>query len=367
LAASGNNDDERECETYRPKRLVANGREFTVYRHQSLTASDVIAALLNHYSPAAGRDADRKDADRKEVLDETEVEQHRPRPERIAGGEALIDVAEDVRRSPSAESSVREQKLPGRSAEAEASFLRFEELMKRCAHPKWNLDPRMSVFLGTENGRIGSERFRTLRSRLYQIAGTRTLKRIVITSSVPGEGKTFVAANLAQSFVRQPDRRVLLIDADLRASRLHTALGAPGKPGLSDYLRGEKDEYGVIQSGLEGNLCFIPGGNEVSNPSELLMNDRMKGLLEKVTPIFDWVVIDSPPAIPVHDPSILADLCDGVLFVVKAGSTDYEIAEKACGEFRDKNLLGVVLNRVDRNESYGSYYYGYPVGDDKEK
>jgi len=75
--------------------------------------------------------------------------------------------------------------------------------------------------------------------------------------------------------------------------------------------------------------------------------------------MFDWVVIDSPPAIAVHDASILADMCDGVLFVVRAGSTDFEVAQKASSEFREKNLLGVVLNRVDRAETYNSYYYGY--------
>ena len=91
----------------------------------------------------------------------------------------------------------------------------------------------------------------------------------------------------------------------------------------------------------------------------------MKHLLERVTPVFDWLIIDSPPAMPVHDASILADLCDGVLFVVRAGSTNFEIAEKASSEFRDKNLLGVVLNRVEKSESYGGYYYNYPKAEKK--
>ena len=240
-----------------------------------------------------------------------------------------------------------------------APILTYEELVKRCTHPRWILDARNSVFVGADSDRVGAERFRTLRSRLYQIAGTQTLKKLLITSSIPAEGKTFVAANLAQSIVRQPDRRVLLIDADLRASRLHQTLGAPSGPGLSDYLRGEVDEYAIIQNGLEGNLCFIPGGQQVSNPSELLLRDKMKQLLDAMSAIFDWVIIDSPPALPVHDASMLADQCDGVLFVVRAGSTDAEIAQRVSAEFRDKNLLGVVLNRVDSADSYNNYYYGY--------
>jgi capsular exopolysaccharide synthesis family protein len=223
----------------------------------------------------------------------------------------------------------------------------------------------MNVFLKRDDGRVAREQFRTLRSRLYQIAATRPLKRVLVTSSVPAEGKTTVAANLAHSIMRQPDRRVLLIDADLRSSRMYELFGAPSSPGLTDYLRGEADKYSMIQNGLEGNLCFIPGGSAASNPSELLLSDRMKKLLDLVTPVFDWIILDSPPALTVHDPSILADLCDGVLFVVKAGETAHQLAEKASSEFLKKNLLGVVLNRAEKDASYGGYYSGQ-AGDDQE-
>jgi protein-tyrosine kinase len=246
------------------------------------------------------------------------------------------------------------------------TYLRYEDLIKKCATPKWRIDGRLSVFEEGDDKQAGAERFRTLRSRLYQIAGTRPLRRVLVTSSVPAEGKTFVAANLAQSIVRQPDRKVLLIDADLRASRLHQVLGAPRSPGLSDYLSGDADEFQVVQKGSQENLCFIPGGREVSNPSELLMNDRLKRLLELMTPLFDWIILDTPPALPVHDASMIADVCDGVLFVVRAGMTDHEMAAKATGEFQDRNLLGVVLNRVEDGAGYGGYYYGYPAGGDKD-
>jgi protein-tyrosine kinase len=237
----------------------------------------------------------------------------------------------------------------------------FQEFVKKCAHPEWRIEPRYSVFSPEANSPAGAERFRTLRSRLFQVAGTQPIRRLVITSSVPEEGKTFVTANLAQSFARQPECRVLLIDADLRASRLHLPFGASETPGLTDYLRGDADEAQVTQVGPEGNLCLIPGGRSVPNPSELLHCERMKLLLDKMSHMFDWILLDTPPALAVHDASLLADLCDGVVFVVRAGSTDFEVAEKASAEFRDKNLLGVVLNRVERQESYGGYYYGYPA------
>jgi protein-tyrosine kinase len=276
----------------------------------------------------------------------------------------LARVAAEVQRPVLMTSQLSEPTPRGVRASEVPSNPRFDELARRSSHPKWQLDPQMNVFQKTASGRIGAERFRTLRSRLYQIASTHPLRRVLITSSVSGEGKTFVAANLAQSIVHQPDRRVLLIDADLRASRLHSSLGAPASPGLTDYLRGEADEYKVMQFGIEGNLCFIPGGTQVSNPSELLLSDRMKNLLDLVTPAFDWIIVDSPPALLVHDASSLADLCDGVLFVVKAGSTDFKMAVKGASEFRDKNVLGVVLNRVEKAESYGSAYYAYPDNED---
>jgi protein-tyrosine kinase len=235
----------------------------------------------------------------------------------------------------------------------------YEELIKRCARPEWKLDPFNSVFLNSKSGESGPERFRTLRSRLYAIAANRTLKKVLITSSVAAEGKTFVAANLAQSIVQQPELRVLMIDADLRMSRLHLIYGAPGGPGLSNYLRGEADEYEIIQKGLKENLFLIPGGSFVSNPSELLLSDRMKHLLNVVTPNFDWIIIDSPPALPVHDASVIANLVDGVLYVIQAGSTNAEIVERTVSEFQGKNLLGVVLNRVEKSDSYGEYQNYY--------
>src|SRR5258707_4667514 len=246
----------------------------------------------------------------------------------------FVDVTEGISRSAQAGNELDTAQIKGGGKAGKQPFVQFEQLLKRCAHPKWTLDPCMSVFGGTDSKKIGAEPFRTLRSRLSQIAGTRMLKRILITSSVPAEGKTFVAANLAQSIIRQPDRRVLLIDADLRASRLHQVLGATRGPGLSDYLKGEADEFKVVQRGTDAHLCFIPAGSEVSNPSELLLNDRMKRLLEVMTPIFDWVILDTPPALPVHDASMLADLCDGVLFVVRAGTTDHQMAIKAATEFQ---------------------------------
>jgi Mrp family chromosome partitioning ATPase len=120
----------------------------------------------------------------------------------------------------------------------------------------------------------------------------------------------------------------------------------------------------IIQQSREGNLCFIPGGDEVTNPSELIANGRMKVLLDRLTPIFDWIILDSPPCLLVSDASMLADLCDGVLLVTRAGVTPSTTAQRACQELRGRNVVGVVLNAMQDSHQYHSDYYydGYSYG-----
>ncbi len=236
--------------------------------------------------------------------------------------------------------------------------IRLEHLKARCPAPKWSPDPVTMIFFSEDNQAMGTEEFRTLRSRLYQIRQRKPLTTVVVSSALPGEGKSFVAANLAQAVVRQHGRSALLIDADLRWSRLHQYLGAPEHPGLTEYLAGKADEFAVIQRSPLENLFFIPGGKPAQNPAELLGSGRMQPLLRRMAGIFDWVIIDSPPAVPVTDASVMADMADGVLMVVEANSTPLEMATKARQEFANKPLLGVVLNRVPHKQAYSRYYYG---------
>jgi protein-tyrosine kinase len=286
---------------------------------------------------------------------EVAVEAERPSPKR---NESPVAVA------------LAEPKLPNLLTGRETfspEALRFENILKNCAKPNWKLDPHAIVLSGASAVKSGAEQFRTLRSRLGQIRESFPLKTILVTSAISGEGKTFISSNLAQVFARQKERKVLLIDGDLRRSRLHMPLGAPSSPGLSEYLRGTASETEVIQHGQEENLCFIPGGSFVQEPSELLANGRFKILLERLAPVFDWIVVDSPPCVPVSDSLVLADHCDGVLLVVRAASTPLAIAQKARQELQGRNVIGVVLNSVAETQSYGGYYYdGYAPMDTSE-
>jgi protein-tyrosine kinase len=232
-----------------------------------------------------------------------------------------------------------------------------EGVLAACRTIPWNPDSHALLFSRAEQKPLGAEEFRTLRTRLTQMREKLPLQAILVTSALPGEGKTFVAANLAQSFAQQSGRRVLLLDGDLRLSRLHVLFGTSALPGLSDFLRGDVEISNILQRGCPENLFFVPGGKPPLDPIELLGNGKLKGLLHRLAPLFDWIVLDSPPCVPLSDASLLAELCDGVLMVVKAGKTPFDVAQKGRRQFEQRHLLGVVLNHVAPQTAYSAYYY----------
>ena len=250
------------------------------------------------------------------------------------------------------------------SAAAPAVAMTGESLLAGTRRTDWRPDPKTMLFFTGEDHLYGMEEFRTLRSRLYQAREKHPLSKLLITSPLPKEGKSFVAANLGQVLVQQHGRRALLIDADLRNPRLHTVLGAESGPGLSDYLRSEIDEFSIIQRGPMENLFLIPAGSRNENPAELVASGRINTLLNRLQPLFDWIIVDSPPAVAVSDAGLLANYCDGVIMVVRSNATPFDIAKRARQEFGD-NLVGVVLNGMDTLPAYSQYYYsayGNPNG-----
>ena len=219
----------------------------------------------------------------------------------------------------------------------------------------WRPDKNRLVFMKPElTG--GLEVFRSLRSRLLRERTQRYLKTILITSAAPGEGKTFVTANLALAMSRHQGSRVLVIDADLRRSNLHSVFGMEAVPGLSTYLDANLSEIGIVRQTPEPQLCVVTAGKESHTPTELLHSRRMQAFVENMSRHFDWIFLDSPPAAAVADSFVLSDLCDGVLLVVVPGG-GIQAAQKCRKEFGQK-ILGVVLNRVeDEPGSYGYYDY----------
>jgi protein-tyrosine kinase len=238
----------------------------------------------------------------------------------------------------------------------------YESLLARCPQSEWQPDPKTMLFFEQDDSRVGAEEFRTLRSRLYQIREKMQLKNLMVTSALPKEGKSFVSANLAQVMVRQHGRRVLVIDADLRNPGMHRHLGAAQSPGLAEYLLGECDEFAALQRGPMENLFFMPAGRVAGSAPELLANGRLKLLLQRVEPLFDWIIIDTSPVIPVSDSTLVAGYCDGILMVVRSNVTPTDMARRAREEFPDKLLLGVVLNGTTSGDvARSKYYYGEAV------
>jgi capsular exopolysaccharide synthesis family protein len=191
---------------------------------------------------------------------------------------------------------------------------------------------------------------------------------------MPAEGKTFVAANLAMSLARNKNNSVLLIDADLRRPSLHAILGAPNIPGLTEYLAGAAEANDILQrnqvprivrAGIAlsiPNLTFISAGAGGDNSSELVANHRIDELIATLSPHFDWILIDSPPALAFADAIDLARAADAVLLVARGGTTPFNVAQRAQAAFSNSRILGFVLNAVKdapRNSSY-YYYYGNP-------
>jgi len=231
-----------------------------------------------------------------------------------------------------------------------------DSVLARCPSITGMPDTSTMLFLGSEERARGTEEFRALRSQLYQLREQQPLRRILVTSSLPHEGRSFIAANLAQVMARQPGCRTLLIDADLRNPSLHLALGASATPGLSQYLLGEAEELAIIQKGQMENLFFVPAGRPVSGQTEIVSNGRLKFLFDLLEPMFEWMVIDSPAATPVSDSGVIANSCDGVLMVVRSDSTPFDVVRKALRKFREQQILGVVLNEIPAKNQLPTRY-----------
>jgi protein-tyrosine kinase len=247
----------------------------------------------------------------------------------------------------------------GNVTKDDAAAASADVLLQRCSKVHWHPKRNVALFLESQvQVAPGMEEFRTLRARLFQMRAKKPLKTILVSSALPDEGKSFVSGNLAQVFARQRGGRTLLIDCDLRKPQLHEMFGAPKTPGVSEYLQGKVDEFSIIQKAGYDDLFFIPGGQVGPTTPELIGNGKLKQLLQHLGPLFSWIVIDSSPTAPVSDACRVAEFCDGVVLVVRAGSTPSSLAEQAKKEFRDAHILGVVLNQVSKAEdSHSKYYY----------
>jgi protein-tyrosine kinase len=195
-----------------------------------------------------------------------------------------------------------------------------------------------------------AEQYRTLYYRLERMREVKPMKVIALTSALPGEGKTVTAVNLALAAARaNTERRILLIDADLRRSQVGSVLGIRGKTGLAELLAGECDVRDVVRCFNATRLAVIPAGTTPEEPTQVLASNRMKQLLKAVRENFDEVYIDLPPTLPFADTTILSHLTDGVLMVVRANVTPTRAVNQAVEQLGGAHILGCVLNGAEMN------------------
>jgi len=189
----------------------------------------------------------------------------------------------------------------------------------------------------------------------------RPARRLLITSSGPREGKSTTVVNLAVTMA-QSGARTVVVDTDMRRSRLHKSFGVSNDVGVSNVILGEASVFDVLQPGGVEGLSMLPCGPIPPNPAELLHTDRFRQLIDDLSGRFDRVLFDSPPVGAVTDALVLSSMVDGVVLVIQAGKTAWQAARQAARGLQDvgAKIFGVVLNDVDLDSRhYGTYYHYY--------
>ncbi|MCG2715831.1 MAG: polysaccharide biosynthesis tyrosine autokinase, partial [Candidatus Marinimicrobia bacterium] len=205
-----------------------------------------------------------------------------------------------------------------------------------------------------------AEAYRTLRTNIQFMSPDKPLRSMVVSSGGPGDGKSTTVANIAIAFANL-EKKVLLIDADLRKPILHKVFDVPRGPGLTHRLVQDLNDQDVIRETQVPNLYLVTCGDVPPNPSELLASQKLKDFIARMKAEYDVVLLDSPPIIAVTDASILSTLTDAIMLVVNSGKTDQRVLKRSIDLLSqvNTNLIGAVLNGVNISAGYDSYYYYY--------
>lgn len=215
------------------------------------------------------------------------------------------------------------------------------------------------IILLTEPRSPGADRFRYLRMRLRELSALVKLKTLVITSPLPQDGKSTIALNLATSLAERGRRRVLLIEADLHCPSLSSNLGIGQSGGLSECLEEGLDPLSAIKR-LEPLMWYLlPAGLPNGNPTELLQSSVLSSVLQKVSPYFDWILIDTPPVEPLSDALLVAKSADASLLVVRANHTPQAAVDEALSLLGAQSVAGIVFNGAENLNNLYSKYSGY--------
>jgi capsular exopolysaccharide synthesis family protein len=213
-----------------------------------------------------------------------------------------------------------------------------------------------------DNDSLAAENFRFLGMRLRHLRRERPLKKVLISSTIPHEGKSMVAANLACTLARKKQQRTVLLEGDLRRPALSQIFGLSPLPGICEWLHSEQREIANIYH-LEGphlensGLWIFPAGSTLGNPLELLQSARLPALMDQLAMLFDWVIIDSPPVLPLADTSVWSRVSDGIVLVTRQGTTEKQHLKRGIEALDQKKLIGALLNSSQSSALNDHYYY----------
>ena len=232
------------------------------------------------------------------------------------------------------------------------------------------LDNKLVTFFAPSS--MASEQFRRLRSYIIKPGTANSPKTILVTSAMAGEGKSLVAINLAITIATELHSYALIIDCDLRNPALSRWFGFRDSRGLADYLTGEASLQDLLVKTSIDKLSILPGGAITDNPVELIGSNKMKSLMADLKSRYTdrYIIIDSSPLLATTEPSVLNEMVDGILLVIKSGDTPRESIQQAL-KLLDKNkIIGTVLNNMEfkteamirRYFGTNRYYYGYHYG-----
>jgi capsular exopolysaccharide synthesis family protein len=210
-----------------------------------------------------------------------------------------------------------------------------------------------------DSSQAALEAYRGLRTRLMRAQAKSGLRSIVITSSLPNEGKTLTTMNLGLCYAQLAQQRVLVIDGDLRTCGLTSLLDHPSSPGLAEVLAGDVMPDEAVVATNHKNLFVLPAGTVASPPPELFTGPRWQEFLGRCSELFTVILIDTPPILPLADFELISAACDGIVMVVRAHYGQRETLQKTASTLDAKKLLGVVFNATDVS---AKNYYGYGYG-----
>jgi capsular exopolysaccharide synthesis family protein len=212
-----------------------------------------------------------------------------------------------------------------------------------------------------DNGGLAGEKFRLLQSRLGQLFSSERTKMVLVTSAVPEDGKSMVAANLAISLAKQSKCRTLLLEGDFPKATLANRLGLAKRTGLAEWMSQGGAIEGYLQKMKGVNLWILPAGHQDTRHPGVVHSPELQGILTRLRQCFDWIIVDSPPLLPLADTGFWAQQSDGVLLVIRRAHTPRLLLQRGLEIIDSAKVLGVVLNDTQPSERsyYNKYYRSY--------